>query len=198
MSTSAPVRPESPLESAPRRWPITVAVVECMLRAGILCEDDPIELIEGELFEMAPTGDWHRGSVNALTRRLAVRLREAATLQVQSSIVLSSSSAPEPDIALLTFRDDDYRSQTPGPGDVLLVVEVSDSTVKFDREVKLPLYARAGIPEVWIVTREPAVIEAYRLPRDGTYTEMRTYLRGDVVSPAALPDVKIPVADVTG
>jgi Uma2 family endonuclease len=187
-----------PPDTGVRRWPITVESVECMLRAGILNEDDPIELIEGELFEMPPAGDWHNAGVNALTRRFSALAPDSPLVQAQSGIRISPTSSPEPDIALLTFRADFYRAGGAGPGDVLLVVEVSDSTVKFDRDVKLPLYARAGIPEVWIVTREPAAIEVYRSPREGIYTERLTCLRGDSVSPLSLPDVRIAVTDVTG
>ncbi len=194
MSTLSPAVPCA----EPRRWRLTVAEFDRMVEAGVFQEDDPVELLDGELYEMPPAGDWHNAGVNALTRRFSGVAPDGPLVQAQSGIRIGPSSSPEPDIALLTFRPDYYRDGGAGPEDVLLIVEVSDSTAKFDREVKLPLYARAGIPEVWIVTREPAAIEAYRSPRDGTYTEMRTYLRDDFASPIAFPDVQIPVIDVTG
>ncbi len=179
----------------PRRWRITASKAEQMLRSGILQEDDHVELLDGDLYEQPPATDWENAGVSALIHAL---MGGEALVHIRGWIRLDELSAPEPDIALLAFRAAYYRDGGAGPEDVLLVVEVSDSTVKFDREVKLPLYARAGIPEVWIVTREPAVIEAYRSPRDGTYTEMRTYLRDELASPIAFPDLKIPVIDVTG
>ena len=189
---------DSPPCTGPRRWKITVDEFERMVDLGVFAEDDPIELINGELYEMPPAGDWHNAGVTALNRALAPHAGDRVIAQVQNSVRLDPASAPEPDLALLAFRPDLYREGGVPPSAVLLVVEVSDSSAGHDRDVKLPLYARAGIPEAWIVTREPAAIEAYRSPREGIYTEMRTYLRGDIISPMALPDVQIAVSAVTG
>jgi Uma2 family endonuclease len=186
---------EAPPSALPRPWPISVAVAEQMVRAGIVLEDEPIELIEGVFYERPPRGSWHDASVQVLAEAFRAT---GPILSIKNALRFNEISAPEPDIALLTFRGDYYRVGGAPPSAILLIAEVADVCVRFDREVKLPLYARAGIPEVWIVTRDPAVIEAHRSPREGVYTEMRTYLRGDTISPLALPDVKIRVSDVTG
>jgi Uma2 family endonuclease len=188
---------EAPPCTTPRRWKLTTAEFERMVELGVFAEDDRIELIDGELYEMPPAGDWHNWSVGEAGETLYAAAQGRAKVWIQNSIRLDEHSSPEPDVALLVARPGGYPKGVT-PADVLLVIEVSDTSVRFDREVKLPLYARAGIPEVWIVTRDPAVIEAYRSPREGVYTEMRTYLRGDTISPHALPDVKIRVSDVTG
>ncbi|MFN0146718.1 MAG: Uma2 family endonuclease [Dehalococcoidia bacterium] len=180
--------------TTPRRWKISVDLAEQMVRTGIVAEDEPIELVEGVFYERLPRGPWHDASVQILGDALR---RRGSIVSIKNALRLNEFSAPEPDVALLTFREDYYRAGGAGPGDVLLVVEVSDSSADHDRDVKLPLYARAGIPEAWLVTREPAAIEAYRSPREGVYTEMRTYLRGDTISPMALPDVRIAVSAVT-
>ena len=118
------------------------------------------------------------------TRALTLGGGDRVLVQAQASFRLDPFSSPEPDIAALTFRDDYYRAGGVGPGDVLLLVEVADSSETHDRQVKLPLYARAGIPEVWIVTREPAAIEVYLEPGGDRYRQLRTYLRGETVSPS--------------
>lgn len=188
---------QSPTGTLPRRWKLTVAEFERMVEAGVFSEDDHVELLDGELYEMPPAGDWRNASVTALNRAITPHAGDRVITQVQNSVRIEPASSPEPDFALLAFRPDLYREGGVPASAVLLVVEVSDSSADHDRDVKLPLYARAGIPEAWLVTREPAAIEAYRSPREGVYTEMRTYLRGDTISPMALPDVRIAVSAVT-
>ena len=134
-----------------------------MGEAGILHEDDCVELIEGEILEIAAIGNRHLACVNRLTRLFIERLGGAVV--VQNPVRISERSEPEPDVTLFRPRADFYAGKRPAPEDVLLLREVSDTTLGFDREVKLPLYARASIPEVWIVELVNERVRAYSRPR---------------------------------
>src|ERR671938_544657 len=122
-----------------------------MGEAGILTEDDRVELIEGEIIEMSPIGSRHAACVNRLNTLLGRHLRQTAIVSVQNPIRLDAYSEPEPDVALLRPRADYYESGHPTPADALLIVEVADTSADYDRIIKLPLYAKAGIPEAWLV-----------------------------------------------
>ena len=184
--------------AVPRRWKFTVDEFQRMAEAGILHDDDRVELLEGELFAMPPNGDWHNGSVNASNWRLGTRLGNRAVVQVQGALRLSPHSAPQPDILVLRFREDFYRSALPRPEDVLLLAEVSDSSLDFDRDTRLPLYARAGIAEGWIATRQPVRVEVHREPEGDRYRSVRVVERGGEVAPLAFPDLALRVADILG
>src|SRR5262249_52950879 len=138
------------MDQWPKRHPFTVDEYYRMAEVGLLRPDARVELIEGEIIDMAPIGNWHSGTVNAVEDRLKHHRRGRAVVAVQQPLRLSERSQPQPDIAVLNYREDYYRSRHPIATDVLLLIEVSDSTVRYDREVKLPLYARHGIPEFWI------------------------------------------------
>jgi Uma2 family endonuclease len=169
-----------------------------MAEAGVLVEDERVELITGEIVGMTPIGSQHAGCVRGLNRQLTRALGDRALIAVQDPIVLDDTSEPEPDIAVLRFREDDYRSLHPKPADVLLIIEVADTSVDYDRNVKLPLYAQAGIPEAWLVRLREACIEIHRNPAATGYQEMRTLRSGDRVSPLAFPDLELAVAAVLG
>lgn len=171
-----------------------------MAQTGILSEDDRVELIEGGIFRMTPVGYRHAGCVKRLNHLLLRALESEAIVSVQDPIALSDTSEPEPDLALLAPRDDFYDDRHPNASDVRLVIEVADTSVAFDREVKLPAYARAGIPEVWIVDLEEDQVELYRSPAQGEYRESRTLKRGseEPFSPQAFPALKLTVAQVLG
>lgn len=154
----------------PRRHLISVEEYHQMGEAGILPPDVRMELIEGEIIEMAPIGSRHAGIVNRLTQTLVQALSGKAIVAVQNPVVLSNISEPQPDLAVLHFRDDYYTNAHPLAQDALLVIEVSTSTLHYDRETKLPLYARAGIPEVWIFDVAGKYLEIHRHPDDGRYT----------------------------
>ena len=169
-----------------------------MAEAGILGEDDRVELIEGEIVEMPPIGPAHGGGVKYLTNTFARLVGGDAILSVQNPVRLSDLSEPVPDVCLLRPRADFYRGSHPGPEDVLLLVEVADTTAAFDRRVKLPLYARAGIREYWIVDLGAGIVDVHRGPVSEGYAE-RTELRPvDRVAPAALPDAALNVSDILG
>lgn len=180
------------------RYRLTVEQFEQMVRAGILHEHARIELLEGELYQMSGIGDWHNAGTDSLNWFLSGPLRERAIVRVQGSFRLSAHSEPQPDAIVLRFRPDFYRSAPAGPEDVLLIVEVADTSLSYDRNVKLPLYARAGIPEVWIVCHQPAQIEVHRDPHNDHYRSRTLFERDETVSPEAFPDIVIPVREILG
>jgi Uma2 family endonuclease len=140
-----------PMDSRPRRHRITVHDYHRMAEAGVLAPDARVELIEGEIIDMAPIGKDHQSIVDQLNRTLVRAVEDRAIVRVQGTVRLSQWSDPEPDLVLLAPRADFYRSEFASGTDTLLVAEVSDTTLRYDRDVKVPLYARHGVPEVWIV-----------------------------------------------
>jgi Uma2 family endonuclease len=169
-----------------------------MAEAGILGEDDRVELIEGELVAMAPIGSGHAGTVNALTQLLVTAVAGRAIVAVQNPVRLGGYSEPQPDFALLKPRPDAYRSATPTPEDVLLLIEVADTSGRYDRRVKLPLYARHGIPEAWIVDLEERLVEVCREPGADGYAGITSVRPGSMLEPALLPGLSLSVADILG
>lgn len=167
-----------------------------MAEAGILTEDDRVELIDGEILEMSPIGAAHGECVGAMTDLLGPQIRGRARLRVQSSIRLGDASEPEPDLALARRRR--YRQALPTAADVLMVIEVADSSRDHDLGVKLPLYAAAGIAEAFLVDVLNDVVERYTEPRDGTYRQVVRAGRGDTLSSTVLPAVTLPVDVVLG
>lgn len=166
-----------------------------MARAGILHEDDHVELIDGELVEMPAVGSRHISCVGRLNRLLVQALGDRAFVTVQSPVRLDRYSEPEPDVAILRPRADDYASETAGPDDTFLLIEVADSSLPIDREVKLPLYAAAGIREVWIVDLTTETVEVYRVSKGRSY-DVCTRVTEGVVSSLAFPDVALAVRDI--
>ncbi len=176
----------------------TVQEYEQMIRAGVFGEDDRLELIEGAVIAMSPIGPGHAATVKRLAELFYEQVREHAIVSVQDPVRLDEHSEPQPDLALLRRRDDYYATAHPRPEDVLLIVEVADTSVEFDQTVKLRLYARAGIPEVWILNLPEVNLEVYRGPTASGYKEKRTLGAGDTISPLALPDVTFAVSDILG
>lgn len=187
--------PETP---AVRRRLFSVEEYYRMAAAGILAESERIELVEGEIIVMCPIGSPHYGCVNALTHFLVSRVGGNAVVIVQSPVRLSDRSEPEPDLAVLRPRPDFYRSAIAVPADVLWLIEVMASSTDYDRGVKLGLYARSGIAEVWLVDLNEELVDAYRAPAGETYAEMRTLKRGESLAPGAMPGVVIAVDDILG
>jgi Uma2 family endonuclease len=180
------------------RHRFTVAEYERMGQIGIFSEDERVELVCGEVIEMPPIGERHAGSVDFLADIIRARLRRSVIIRVQSPIRLDEYSQPQPDIAILKRRDDFYRHAHPKPEDVLLVIEVSDATLKYDQKVKVPLYARAGIPEVWVVNLRGGRIKAYADPAEGAYRTVTSYARGEELRSRSLAALCLPVAEVLG
>jgi Uma2 family endonuclease len=180
------------------RRPLTVAEYHRMGEAGILTEDDRIELIEGELVAMSPIGSDHSGTVNTLNRLLVRAVGDRGVVAVQNPVVLDDRCEPQPDFSVLRPRADDYRGATPRPEDVLLIVEIANSSLNYDRAVKRPLYARRGIPEYWIVNVSGQDVEVCRDPVDDRYRTISRAGRGDLLEPALLPGVTISVDALLG
>ncbi len=168
---------------------------EQMIATGILTEDDRVELLEGEIIAMSPIGDEVVFSLNSLAELLFEQLRGRAVVSMQNPIRLDAHSRPQPDIALWRRRS---RRSLPGPEDILLLVEISDSTLGSDRLVKIPLYARAGISEVWLVNLIDENVEIYRQPQDDMYRSTQTATQGESISPSAFPDMVVPIDAVLG
>ena len=181
-----------------QRRRFTVDDYYAMADAGILHEDDRVELIEGEIIEMGAIGSHHAACVDRLTRLLSRQVGEGAHVRVQNPVRLSDLSEPQPDLALLRPRTDFYAARHPLPPDTLLVIEVAHSTLGYDRGVKVPLYARTGIPELWIVNLDEQVVEVYDDPADGRFRVQTEARRGAVLRPRLLPSVAVPVEDVLG
>jgi len=169
-----------------------------MVKAGILNEDDRVELIEGDIVEMAPIGSRLAGCVKHLNELFSQGVGQHALVSVQDPVRLGERTEPQPDIALLRRRSDYYASAHPGPGDLLLMVEVADTSADYDRGVKAPLYAGAGIREFWLVDLQGQRIEVYRDASPEGYRQMRTVQRGERLSPEALANLELSAEDVLG
>ncbi len=180
------------------RGPFTVDDYHRLAELGVLHEDDRVELLDGQVVEMTPIGPEHAGCVDALTRLLSRCVGDAGVVRVQNPLVLGTKWEPQPDVALLKPRDDGYRAAHPGRGDILLVVEVADTSGGSDRDVKLPLYAAAGIPEAWLVDLANDAIEVHRQPAPEGYREVRTLRRGDTLSVPLVAVGGMSVDDVLG
>jgi Uma2 family endonuclease len=190
MEAAAPTTTALPAWIA--RRPITVAEYHRMGEAGILREDERVELIEGEILAMSPIGSPHAGSVNTLNRLLVTLVGERGVVSVQNPVQLGDRSEPEPDFAILKPRDDDYFGAIPQTKDVLLLIEVSDSSLAYDRSVKRALYARHNIPELWVVDVAAGAVEICRAPAGDDYAEIVRLGRDGVLEPVSLPGVSIP------
>ena len=162
-----------------------------MAEHGILRPDARVELIEGEIVDMPPIGSSHNGLVNHLNRLFTDAVGAAAVVQVQGSVELPRHSQPQPDVALLGPRADFYRRTLPQPEDVLLLVEVADSTLAYDRDVKAPLYARFRIPEYWLVDAGAERVTVFREPVDGAWTASEELAGLRAVAPTLLPAAPI-------
>jgi Uma2 family endonuclease len=162
-----------------------------MAEVGILRPDERVELIDGEIIDMPPVGSVHAGTVDQMAKILGDALGGRAIVRAQNPISLDDHSEPEPDIALLRRRDDFYKSAHPTPDDVLLVVEIADSSLLFDRNVKIPLYARHGIVEVWLVDVRGWRVTRCRSPLRGEYTLIDQPDLGTPLAISAIPDVRL-------
>ena len=167
-----------------------------MAEAGILNEDDRVELIEGEILQLCAIGSRHAAGVTRLNRILSRRYSDRFLISVQNPVRLSDDTEPEPDLVLLKMRDDDYNNAHPRPEDVLIIIEVSDSTLIHDRDVKMRLYAEAGIPEAWLVDLNSDRFDVYSDPMDGLYRKIRRYPKGSTVVSETLPEVSTDVDDI--
>ena len=171
----------------------TVQEYHLMSEAGVFANNERVELIEGEIIQMAAIGKRHAARVDRLARLFSQISESLVIFRVQNPICLDDKSEPQPDIALVQRRADFYEESLPNSQDILLLVEVADSTVNYDRDVKVPNYARSGIREVWLWDLEVNCLEVYRNPTANGYTLMQKFERGEVVSPLAFPDFEVSV-----
>lgn len=176
----------------------TVDEYHRMGQAGVFSEDDRVELVEGEILMMSPIGSYHAASVKQVSSEFHNILGGRAIVSVQDPIALNDLSEPQPDIALIRPRADFYRHALPTASDVLLIIEVADTSVDYDRDIKLPAYARSGIPEVWLADIPAETVTAHTEPANGVYRTVRTYRRGDSITPLHFPDLSIEVTSILG
>jgi Uma2 family endonuclease len=168
-----------------------------MAEAGILKPEDRVELVEGEIYRMGAIGNRHAGCVNRLVDELAPLIAaRRAVLSPQNPLNLTDISEPQPDVVLLQRREDRYSESHPTPGDVLLLIEVADSSIGFDRGTKFPLYARCGIPEAWLVDLVNRTLEVHRNPGREGYRQVQRLRAGDRITPLAFPDFKVAVESI--
>jgi Uma2 family endonuclease len=181
------------------RYRFTVEEYHRMGEAGILPEDNRLELIHGDIVVREPIGAYHAGTVDRLNRLWTSRLGERAIVRVQNPVQFPrEDSELQPDVMLLRPREDFYTTGHPQAADVLLLMEVADSTLRLDRRVKIPLYARVGVREVWLVDLTTARLEVHREPLGDRYADVRVLARGERVAPEAFPDLSLDVAELVG
>ncbi len=181
-----------------KRKHFTVDEYYRMLEAGILTEDDRVELIDGEIIEMSPIGSHHAGCVTRLNMLLNQLVGGQSIVAIQNPIHLNDQSEPQPDVALLKMRSDFYADGHPTPSDILLVIEVADTSVGYERPFKIPRYARAGIAEVWLVDLAAATVEVYSDPSGNQYQRVSRLASGDVLSVPGSLTAKLNVDVVLG
>lgn len=181
----------------PRRLRFTVDEYYKMIELGMIKDYEKAEIIEGELIQKMPIGDRHAFIVDMLNRFFNKNLSDDILIRVQNPVRLSDYDEPEPDITLADLTKYDGKRH-PRPGEVILIVEVSDSTLKYDRDTKLALYAEAEIPEVWIVNLKNEIIEVHQKPGIGIYQLAQIFKRGEILQSESLPNLKLEVDKILG
>ena len=177
------------------RHRVTVDEYYRMSEVGLLAPDARTELIDGEVIDMAPIGSPHSGKLDRLNYLLLAVLGESARVRIQHPVRLDRHSEPQPDLAVVLPREDFYESRHPLPTDTLLIVEVSDSTLRLDLNVKVPLYARHQVPEVWVVDLEHNGIHFFRSPQNGVYIDATFTDKPAVVALTALPGITVDLSE---
>ena len=180
------------------RWQFTVADFARMVEAGILAEDDRVELIDGEVRAMSPIGPRHVAIVNRLNALLSRQVADNAIVSVQNPIQLTDYTEPQPDIAVLRPREDFYAHALPLPADVLLVVEVAESSLEYDREEKIPRYAQMLIPEVWLIDVERETVTQYTRPDGTRYSREQTLVRGQRIVSDTVSNLRLSIDGILG
>ena len=180
----------------PEKRKFTVAEYYRMAEVGILRPDERVELIEGEIIVMAAIGPNHAWSVDLDIPLFSRYAGDRFFLRIQNPILLNDGSEPQPDVALLRRRPEGYAAAHPTPADVLLVIEVADSSLEYDREVKVHLYGRAGVPETWVKNLPEDCIERFTEPGPEGYGQHTIHRRGETLTPVSLPDLELPVDEL--
>ena len=177
------------LISNPHKFLLTTDQYHLMHEAGVFQDGDRLELVNGEIQTMSPIGRKHVACIIRLVKLFEKKLGDRVMVSAQNSVRLDNHAEPQPDIAILKWRDDFYHEALPTPDDILLIIEVADSSLDYDRHVKAPLYAAAGIPEMWLFDVNKKIIEGYSQPSPNGYKLLRRYDEGDNLSILAFPDV---------
>jgi Uma2 family endonuclease len=160
-----------------------------MRETGILTEDDRVELLDGAIYLMSPLGSLHIAIVNRLTKLLMRLAGDDAIVSIQNSVQLNDYSEPQPDVALLSPRDDYYAQALARPDDILLLIEVSDTSLDYDRDQKVPRYAASNIAEVWVIDVDQQIVEQYLQPMQGQYTQLTKVLFGNTIQSKTMPQI---------
>jgi len=181
---------------APQKHKVSVSEWHKMGEYNIFPPDTRMELIKGEMIDMAPIGPSHASCVRHLIELFASRKGKAALLDVQNPIQLGNLSEPEPDLVLLRPVSHFYRERHPTAKDVFLLIEVSDTTIKHDREEKIPLYATDGIVESWLIDLNDFQVEVYLNPTANGYTNKRIFNTEQILIPSQLPHIEIPISHI--
>ncbi|KER10015.1 MAG: hypothetical protein HY22_06935 [[Candidatus Thermochlorobacteriaceae] bacterium GBChlB] len=187
---------EAAIEAPITRRKITVEEYYVMYNAGVFKPDERLELINGEIVKMPAMNAPHIAYVARLSRLFIETFGKRATVFTQLPVILSDDSEPEPDIALLKWKADDYLSGKATASDVHVLIEVADASLLYDRRIKLPLYASAGIPEAWVLNLQDNQLEVYRQPRGNNYAEQRLLKPSEKISLQAFPDVEISLTEI--
>lgn len=186
------------MTAQPAKRLFTVDEYHRMAEVGLLAEDDRVELIEGEIIRMSPIGIRHASIVDRLNALFTRKLGRKAIVRVQNPVILSRYTEPQPDFAILRARKDFYSFHHPEPDDALLVVEVMDSTAAYDRGVKLPLYVRTGVAEVWLIDVGSSTVHAFPQPYLRGYRQEASYRHGQKLAMAAFPRLSFAVSEILG
>ena len=194
----APVEswPDSGMAIGIQRRRLSVAEWDRIIASGALPEDDRVELIDGEILQMSPIGPRHAACVGRLTSALAAALANNLILWVQNPVTIADFDEPQADVALLRSRDDGYAAARPSATDILLLVEVADTSFDYDLGVKIPRYAAAGVQEAWLVDLNGNRVLVCRRPRDGAYQDVQIATPPVVLVPEVLPDLRVPVTSI--
>jgi Uma2 family endonuclease len=178
---------------APAKRRFTANEYQRMGEVGILCPDERVELIDGEVLTKTTIGPRHNACVSSATRALVRAAGDAAIVLPQGSVRLDLYNEPEPDLVLLRPRADFYASRHAGPADILLVVEIAASSIEYDQGVKARIYAEAGVPECWLVNLNTNLVWRYSVPEDGAFLTVEQHGRGESIAPRLLPSCAIAV-----
>jgi Uma2 family endonuclease len=191
-------RAASESAGGPRRHRFTVADFYRMGEAGIFHEDSRVELIDGEIIDMSPIGSRHMRAVNRLNKIFVGLAGDAAIVSVQNPIDLNDHGLPQPDVVLLRPREDEYVGATPTARDVLLVIEVADSSLNYDLKTKAGEYGAAGIPDYWVWDVDGDAVLVHRDPSPDGYRSVRTHRRGMTLAPLAFPEHALAIDALLG
>lgn len=183
---------------APRHFPISVEVYHLMAERGAFHPDERLELIGGKIFDISPIGSLHARCVTFLTNALIRIVGSSSIVTTQNPILLDDESEPQPDVAIINFREDYYKNALPAAADVNLLIEVADTSVEFDRGIKFQRYALAGVPEAWLVDLINDRVEVHFAPKGSAYSLSKTYQRGEDAVSETIPELNLRVANILG